>query len=430
MKSSSGKLVNLTNFLCQAQRSVKDELNLLRNIWQPHPGQAEFLGSAAKIKVLACGRRWGKTDACAAEIVLALLREHPEKHLILAPTLDQSRILFDRVVALLEAIGMAPAVKGTPYPTLTLGQHRLTARSGHVGRSLRGGEATAIVVDEAAFLPESLINEVAMPMLATTEGTLTLISTPNGMNHFWRFFEMGQAGENGVWSRRAPSSENPRVSETFLAIQRRLISERAFAVEYEAAFLDSENSIFRTEALDDMVALELVLPPEPVCIGIDWGRYRDFTAVAVLCGSRASAEVLEIHRFNGLSYGEQVRRVAAIIARHNEAYILCDATGVGDPVVEQLQAEVKGFYVGGYVFTPSSKVRLIENLAMMVDQRCLRMLADPTLRREMQAYLANDQGKLGGKPGFHDDLVTALALATYQLPAAAASYLSASREAA
>ena len=232
--------------------------------WEPHGGQREFLECGAKIRVLACGRRWGKTDVCAAGIVASLLGESlavsrqpladggrtgrttsderrndgirrindergtindvrthgAKRHVIIAPTQDQANLLFERVVEMLEAalaVGRGPlaVVKGdrrvinderktkneiadrirvrrSPFPRLDFNGHRVIARSGHLGRSLRGNEATDIVVDEASYVPERLITEVAMPMLATTNGTLTLISTPCGMNHFWRFFKMGE----------------------------------------------------------------------------------------------------------------------------------------------------------------------------------------------------------------------------------------------
>lgn len=159
----------------------------LASVWQPHAGQRAFLENAARLKVLACGRRWGKTDACAAQIVSALLRESPAKVLIIAPTLDQARLLFDRVVEMLEALTLPPApplhfvrqsgggeigikIRRSPYPHMRWGRHTVMARSGQLGRSLRGNEATHIVIDEAAFLPEEIITEIAMPMLATTSG--------------------------------------------------------------------------------------------------------------------------------------------------------------------------------------------------------------------------------------------------------------------
>ena len=65
-------------------------LESLAPIWRPHPGQREFLLAGERTQVLACGRRWGKTDACAVKILHGLITLAKSQHLILAPTLDQS----------------------------------------------------------------------------------------------------------------------------------------------------------------------------------------------------------------------------------------------------------------------------------------------------------------------------------------------------
>ena len=51
---------------------MQEFLDWLSPIWKPHPGQLAFLEAKAKTKVLACGRRWGKTDACAVQILSKL----------------------------------------------------------------------------------------------------------------------------------------------------------------------------------------------------------------------------------------------------------------------------------------------------------------------------------------------------------------------
>lgn len=404
-------------------------MGALAPYWTPHAGQAEFLRSDARIRVLACGRRWGKTDACAAAIVGSILESQRSRHLIVAPTLDQARLLFDRVLQMIESVSSRLAsiwpAKGlkprrTPYPSLKLGSHSVDARSGHVGRSLRGNEATNIVIDEAAFVPEDLITSVAMPMLATTDGSLTLISTPRGQNHFWRFFEMGQSAQHGVWSRRAPSSESPLVSPGFLQVQRELISERAYAVEYEAAFMDSEGRVFRTESIDRSLVYELSDIEGPVSIGIDWARYSDYTAVAVVRGTRSAAQVVECTRMQGIGWHEQLRAVAGQIQRHTGAEVNCDATGLGDPLLEMLQETLPERSIRGTVFTSQSKSALIDNLAWMFENGAIEMEPHPHLIRELQHFEARtaDSGRtrLGAQAGFSDDMVIALALACIGLP--------------
>ncbi|MEQ1821004.1 MAG: hypothetical protein ABL949_00670 [Fimbriimonadaceae bacterium] len=132
---------------------MKRFLEKLTSIWQPHAGQMEFLLHPAKFKVLSCGRRWGKTDVCAVQILGLLMGESPTRHVIIAPTQDQANLLFDRLQQLLmqyiefHNLKETASVKLTPYPKLSFGRHTVLARSGHVARALRGNEATHVVID-------------------------------------------------------------------------------------------------------------------------------------------------------------------------------------------------------------------------------------------------------------------------------------------
>lgn len=401
---------------------MEEFLRRLKPLWEPHTGQREFLTNDSRIKVLSCGRRWGKTDACAVEIVAALHQSSPTKHVILAPTQDQANLLMDRVCELLQAVieplgEAAPEFrfKRTPYPRLTFGPHRVTARSGFLARALRGNEATHLVVDEAAYVPESLITEVAMPMLATTNGQMTLISTPNGRNHFWKFFGYGMTGEHGVWSRRAPSEESPYVSKTFLAIQRDLIPERAYAIEYEAEFRDSVGQFFRTEAIEACIVVEPPRYEGHAVIGVDWGRMQDATAVAVVKGTPEGASLVELQSFNEAAWVTIENRVRDIIVRYPNCTIVADATGGGEIVVQSLNRMFPNQTVIPFVFNNKNKNEILDSLLLMFEKRRLLMSPHPDLMRELQHYQATmshaGNRKLGSPEGLHDDLVTALALA-------------------
>jgi len=402
---------------------VPSLLERLAPTWTPHPGQADFLASTAKFKVLACGRRWGKTDACAADVLLALSRGSPTRHLILAPTIDQARILFERVAEWLERIVPRELLRigRGSHPSIRYLEHEVHARSGHLPRALRGHSATHIVVDEAAFLPESVITEVALPMLATSDGSLTLISTPCGRNHFWRFFRMGQEGKHGIWSRHGPSSESPFVSREFLAIQREIVSDRAFRVEYEAEFTDSAQRVFRSEDAEACLASSLspVDPTHMVSIGIDWARSQDHTAVAVLRGDHGHAQLEDMATFRGLPWRTMTEQVAAIVLRYPRAVVRCDSTGVGDAVTENLMDRCPEASIAKVCFTPAIKQAMISDLAWLFETAAIRMTPYPELLRQLEhfEYLSDGRKpKMGGTDSVHDDLVVALALAATGLP--------------
>ncbi|MDT7960451.1 MAG: terminase family protein [Armatimonadota bacterium] len=387
--------------------------------WRPHLGQQAFLSSRAPVRVLACGRRWGKTEVIAAEIALTLLAGTARQVLLVAPSQEQAMLGFERTLEFLHRAGARPTVRRTPAPTLVLGDSRLWARSvARGGMFLRGRKAHLIIVDEAAYVPEAVVAEVLTPMLADTGGRLALISTPRGKNYFYRYYLQGQEDGIRVWSMRSPSWHNPLLSPTILQMQASMMTQRQYQIEYGAAFLDAEGQVFRTEWVDR--ALLLRLPAEGLTVaGVDWARYRDYTAMAVLQGARDGAKLLAVRRWQGLSWAEQAEAVAAHLRLHAPARILCDRTGVGDPLLETLQREFP--QAEGIAFTQALKQSLIENLALMLEQARLQLMPDPELLRELYHFEATPTARgirLEGATGVHDDLVIALALAAWALPTA------------
>ncbi|MCS6918775.1 MAG: terminase large subunit [Fimbriimonadales bacterium] len=390
--------------------------------WRPHLGQQAFLSSSASVRVLACGRRWGKTEVIAAEVARALLSSAPRQVLLVAPSQEQAMLGFERALELLHRAGARPTVRRTPASTLALGESKLWARSAaRGGMLLRGRKAHLIIVDEAAYVPESVVTEVLTPMLADTGGKLALVSTPRGKNYFYRLYQQGQDDGVNIWSLRSPSWHNPLLSPTTLQMQASLMTQRQFQIEYGAQFLDEAGQLFRTEWIDR--ALLLNLPDEGLCVaGVDWARYHDYTALAVLRGSREAAKLVALRRWQGLSWTEQVEAVAGLLRFHNPVRVLCDRTGMGDPLLEALHAAGVP-HAEGVAFTQAFKQNLLENLALALEQGRLQLLPDPILLNELYHFEATptERGaRLHGARGVHDDLVIALALATWTLPHASA----------
>ncbi len=394
--------------------------------WYPHPGQRAFLEANAPIRVLACGRRWGKTEVVAVECVRTLLESAPRTVLVVAPSIEQALLPFERALQFLRQLGQAPKVRRTPNPTLSLNQSRLLARSiARKGLYLRGRKAHLIIVDESAYVPEVIFNEVLMPMVSDTGGRIALVSTPRGRNYFYQLYLQGQTGEGRVWSLRSPSWQNPLLSPSLLQMQASLMTPRQFQIEYGAEFVDPEGQVFQTEWVDRALLLELGEVEGETCAGVDWARYRDWTASAVVQGSRTGAKLLGIRRWRGLSWSEQVAQVAEWLKKHQVNRVLCDRTGVGDPLVEAL-ANQGVPNVEGELFTPRFKQGLIENLAWMLSEGRLALLLDPILLQELYHFEASATPtgwRLEASAGQHDDMVIALALAVWALPSASGGLL-------
>ena len=143
-------------------------------------------------------------------------------------------------------------------------------------------------MDEAAFMPEEVIASVIFPMLATTNGTAVMLSTPWGRDHiFYRCFN-----NPDYWSQHVMAEQCPLISKEFLNEQRRDIGELRYRMEYMAQFVDDENSFFRQDLIRECVEDYDLLDPEKIkaegrfpgnyYLGVDFGKRVDYSVIALL----------------------------------------------------------------------------------------------------------------------------------------------------
>ena len=125
-------------------------------------------------------------------------------------------------------------------------------------------------------------------------------------------------------------------------------------------------------------------------------------------------------RFNQVDWNLQKAKIEATALRYNDALIWPDATGVGDPVVEDLKS--RGLRIGGenqegFKFTELSRQNLLNNLAILLEQDKIKIPNDEGLIGELEAfrYELTDRGKtkVTVPEGMHDDRVMSLALSVW-----------------
>ena len=364
--------------------------------WQPHPAQARFFACPAQMRIAACGRRWGKTEALSLDIATLALDERDCRQLVVAPTDAQARLLGNEVLArLLEAwdwrdaqgkphakvAGREITIRQRPSLTITLTAagplapnnggtrkevviHFRTA--GRDGRGIRGLWAHRVIVDEAARVPDTVLTDVLLPMLTDKGGDYVLASSPFGRRSaYYRLYTRGLAGlppqpKNGKPEEAisyeafcCPTSDNPHLVHAFLEAQREELGESMYAQEFGAQFVDDFGAVFREDDIDAGVADlpgvslqdgQVVSEPVPgrlYTMGIDWGRKLDFTVVAVLDATVKPAKLVYLQRWQGTGWETQAKAVAAIAAKFRPWRVLADGNSIGDPLAETLQTEVR-----------------------------------------------------------------------------------------
>jgi hypothetical protein len=77
-----------------------------------------------------------------------------------------------------------------------------------------------------------------------------------------------------------------------------------------------------------------------VVAGLDLAKQADFTALSIVCAD--CRKELYLDRFNRIDYIYQMERIKATCQKWGVSYLLVDETGVGSPIVEQLQRDLGG----------------------------------------------------------------------------------------
>jgi len=376
---------------------------------RPHAGQKEVHNHPSRFRVLAGGRRWGKTRLGVMESFEAAI--NGGRAWWVSPSYKMGAVGWRPISRL---AGDMPAVNvkyGERLVTFPSGG-TVQVRSADDPDSLRGEGLDYCVMDECAFMNQRTWTEAIRPALSDRKGKALFISTPKGRNWFYRLHQRGQEGNEQWQAFNFPTRTNPHIPSDEIEAARQDLPERIFAQEYEAAFLDDAGGVFRRvlDAVNDGEVLDV--EDERFTIGCDWGRQNDATVFAVV-GLR-SGELIELDRMTQTDYQTQVTRLEALWQRYGKnTDIIAETNAMGGPIVEALQNA--GLPVTPFTTTNNSKAQIIDGLALAFERGEIHIPRDPVLIGELQAFeskrLASGATRYSAPDGMHDDTVMALALA-------------------
>jgi hypothetical protein len=372
-----------------------------------HPAQQIIAQSPVRFKVLACGRRFGKTSVAVDELTNRLL--DGQRTAYFAPTFRMGGEVWRELKAALRPLMVQVSETTRRFDLLTGGTLECWSLSPGAAETVRGRKYHYVVLDEAALVEAGEAWQSAIrPLLTDYAGGALFCSTPRGRNWFWELYQRGQNPDWPDWgSWRFGTAANPFIAPAEIEAARGDLPERFFQQEYEAAFLDDGGAVFR------QVDRACTAPPqaqtaEAVVFGVDWGKENDFTAVSVM--TRGGRQVW-LERFNHIGWAQQRGRLAALAERYRPALILAEENSIGSVNIEALHNE--GLPVRPFVTSAKSKPPLIDALALALERGEITLLDDPVLKHELLAYTLQ-RGAHGWQyqapHGGHDDTVMATAL--------------------
>jgi len=371
-----------------------------------HTGQQRVRQSPARFRVLACGRRWGKTRLGSALCIETAVSGG--RAWWVAPSYPVATVGWRLLHRLAVQIPSTRIRQGDRLIELPTGGE-IRVRSADNPDSLRGEGLDFVVMDECAFMKEDAWTQAIRPALSDRQGKGMFISTPKGRNWFWRLW---QNGGQDVEAFRFPTSDNPYIPDSEIEAARKTLPERIFQQEYLAQFIDDAGGVFRG-VMDaaTAVAHDEAQENAQYVAGVDIGTMNDYTVICVI--DIETNQLVAMDRFSNIAYDTLYARVQAINERFMPTSFIVERNAIGQPVIEQLAG--LGLPVQGFTTTNTTKAQIIQGLQAAFEHKTIAILNDPILIGELQAFEAKRTAsglmKYEAPSGMHDDTVMALALA-------------------
>ena len=441
--------------------------------FKPYPYQKEMLEDPSRFIVVCAGRRVGKSLVMSVK-ALWFAYTHPKSStLIVAATQRQSMLMFDKLLGHIydsPLLSVSVTRKTRTIIELSNGSRIVALPCGRYGKTLRGENADLVIIDEAAFVPEEVITNVMMPMIATTNGKMILLSTPYDKAHFFY-----KAFNSPRWSKyRFKTSDNPLVTQEYLDMQLESSGEKAFRQECLAEFVDDESTYFPMELLRPCVHVcesvvdcgycysnakgDLSTFASSLYAGYDPGGLVDPAALVVVYKVPGQSKLDEQSKeakserrgeffnpafrvaylktyFPGKSAKQRqdqreiskddsvvdvYSKFNVVISDIHKKYpfkkLFVDSSSIGTPIITHCRE--LGLPADGMNFHRVHKEELLSNLRILLERRKVELPDNSELLNSLNCITA-ERNRIGGYEfshprGTHDDLAHALALAVWR----------------
>ena len=210
-----------------------------------HPAQLEIFNSKKRFKIVAAGRRFGKSRLAAWILLIKALQSESKDVFYVGPTFQQAK---DIMWGMLKELGqdvIKDAYENTARLTL-INDRKIYLKGSDRPDTLRGVGLAYVVLDEYASMKPIVWEQILRPTLADVRGEAMFIGTPAGKNHFYDLYTEAQKDED--WDAfQYNSTDNPYIAADEIEAAKKSMSSMAFRQEFEASFETFSGGIFKEE---------------------------------------------------------------------------------------------------------------------------------------------------------------------------------------
>ena len=225
--------------------------------------------------------------------------------------------------------------------------------------AVRGGSYNIIFLDEFAFIPNHIADQFfasVYPTISSGQNTkVIMVSTPHGMNHFYRYWHDAERKRNEYIPTEVHWSEVPGRDEAWKEQTIRNTSESQFRVEFECEFLGSVDTLIAPAILKTMVyedpiqsnaGLDIFERPREehnylMTVDVARGIGNDYSAFLVFDITEFPYKVVAKYRNNEIKPMLFPSIIFDIAKTYHSCFILCEVNDIGDQVANILHFDLE-----------------------------------------------------------------------------------------
>lgn len=211
------------------------------------PWQQKVFADETRFKVVAAGRRTGKSRLAAWMLIINALDDRNGQVFYVAPTQGQARdIMWQTLLELGN-----PVISGSHINNLQIkliNGSTISLKGADRPETMRGVSLKFLVMDEYADMKPEVWEQILRPALADQKGHAMFVGTPMGRNHFYDLFKYAELSDDSTYSSyHFTSYDNPLLDPEEIDVAKKSMSSYAFRQEFMASFEAKGSEMFKED---------------------------------------------------------------------------------------------------------------------------------------------------------------------------------------
>lgn len=211
------------------------------------PWQQDVWNDNRRFKIVAAGRRTGKSRLAAWMLIVNALQAERGHVFYVAPTQGQARdIMWQTLLELGHPVVASSHINNLQIKLIN--GSTISLKGSDRPETMRGVSLKFLVMDEYADMKPETFEQILRPALADQKGSALFIGTPMGRNHFYELYKYAELEDDETYRAwHFTSYDNPLLDPSEIDTAKKSMSSYAFRQEFMASFEARGSEMFKEE---------------------------------------------------------------------------------------------------------------------------------------------------------------------------------------